>query len=500
MIIDPILPGFHPDPSAIRADGRYLVATSTFEWFPGINLHASADLRTWQPIGAALNRPEQLNLRGVPDSGGVWAPAISHHDGLYWLVFTVVRTMSGTYKDLDNYLVTAVDPAGPWSDPIPLNASGFDPSLFHAADGRRYLLNLNWDHRAGRFSFGGILLQEYDHDRRELVGEPELIFTSDELMEGSHLFERDGWFYLMLAEGGTGFHHGIRLARSRNLRGPYETDPRPLLTSRDDPRAAIHKAGHGQLITTADGEHHIVHLGARPEMGKTGLRSPLGRETFLQRVVWDDDGWLRLAGGGHRPHPGTPGVDTRPRPEPAFAGPEWISLRGPVAADLTSRPGWLRLRGQESLDSLFHQSLLTRRLTSLHCTAAVTVDADPRRFTETAGLVVYYNTTGYHYLAVTHDESRGRVAGLISKSPAGVIEHGWHPVEPGPLRLSAEVDRLRVVFRAGADLRWAADLDALSDEIGPPLRFTGTTVGVCVQDLARRRFEADFTEFALTDR
>ncbi|MFC7529307.1 glycoside hydrolase family 43 protein [Actinoplanes sp. GCM10030250] len=500
MIINPILPGFHPDPSAIRVGARYLIATSTFEWFPGVGLHSSTDLRTWQPIGAALDRPEQLDLRGVPDSGGVWAPALSYHDELYWLVFTVVRTMSGAYKDLDNYLVTATDPAGPWSDPVHLNSSGFDPSLFHAADGRRYLLNLNWDHRAGRFSFGGILLQEYDHERRELIGEPELVHTSAELVEGSHLFERDGWFYLMLAEGGTGYNHGIRLARSRELRGPYETDPRPLLTSRDDPRAAIHKAGHGQLITTPDGEHYVVHLGSRPVLGRTGLRSPLGRETFLQRVFWDEDGWLRLAGGGHHPYIEVPGIDAAPEPamdEKPFRGPEWVSPRGPAEADLVSRPGRLRLRGRESLDSLFHQSLLARRLTSLDCTAEVTVDAEPRRFTEMAGLVVYYNTSGYHYLAVTHDESRGRVVGVISRSPTGVIEHGWHPAGSGPLRLRAEIDGLRLVMTTGHGHRWELDLDALSDEIGPPLRFTGSMIGVCVQDLARRRFTAEFTEFEL---
>ncbi|GLY08504.1 glycoside hydrolase family 43 protein [Actinoplanes sp. NBRC 101535] len=502
MIINPILPGFHSDPSAIRADGRYVVATSTFEWFPGVSLHTSADLRTWQPIGAALDRPEQLDLRGVPDSGGVWAPALSYHDGLYWLVYSIVRTMTGAYKDLDNYLVTATDPAGPWSDPVHLNCSGFDPSLFHAADGRRYLVNLNWDHRADRFSFGGILLQEYDHERRELVGNPDLIYTSEELMEGSHLFEHDGWFYLMLAEGGTGYHHGIRLARSRNLHGPYETDPSPLLTSRDDPRAVIHKAGHGQLVTTADGEHYLVHLGARPVMGRTGLRSPLGRETFLQRVIWDDDGWLRLADGGHHPYADVPAPRAAPQPAPqprdqAFRGPEWVSLRGPAQADLSSRPGWLRLRGRESLDSLFHQSLLACRLTSLTCMAEVTVDADPQRFTEMAGLVVYYNTTGYHYLAVTHHEDRGRVVGVISKSPAGTIEHVWRPAGAGPLRLHAEVDGLRLVLSVDDD-RWEVDLDALSDEIGPPLRFTGTMIGVCVQDLARRRFTADFTGFSLT--
>ncbi|MEU4245340.1 glycoside hydrolase family 43 protein [Actinoplanes sp. NPDC026619] len=512
MIINPILPGFHPDPSAVRVGAQYVIATSTFEWFPGISLHTSTDLRTWRPIGAVLDRADHLDLRGVPDSGGIWAPALSYGDGLYWMVYTVVRTAGGPHKDLDNYLVTAPQPGGPWSDPVHLNSSGFDPSLFHAADGRRYLLNVNWDHRADRFSFGGVLLQEYDHRRRALTGEQSVIFRSDELVEGSHLFERDGWYYLTLAEGGTGYHHGVRLARSRDLRGPYETDPHALLTSRDDPGQAIQKAGHGQLITTPAGENFLVHLGSRPVMGRNGLRCPLGRETFLQRVHWDADGWPRLTGGGHHPFAEVPGIDV-PEAEawPAerpFQGPEWVSLRVPAEptwADLTSRPGWLRLRGRESLDSLFHQSLLARRLPSLDCSVEVTVDADPQHFTELAGLVLYYNTTGYHYLAITHDERLGRVAGVVSKTPGNTLERGRGAVGPGPVRMRAEIRRLRLVFsiddagqgweRVGPEL----DLDALSDEIGPPLRFTGTMVGVCAQDLSRRRLLADFADFVVAD-
>ncbi|MEU4160856.1 glycoside hydrolase family 43 protein [Actinoplanes sp. NPDC026670] len=488
----PILRGFHPDPSAVRAGTRYVLATSTFEWSPGIALHTSTDLRRWQPIGGALN----LDLRGVPDSAGIWAPTISHHDGLFWLVYTVVRTMTGAYKDLDNYLVTAPDPAGPWSEPIYLNSSGFDPSLFHAADGRRYLINVNWDHRPGRFSFGGVLLQEYDHDRRSLVGDPKVIFASDELMEGSHLFERDGWFYLMLAEGGTGYHHGIRLARSRDLRGPYQVDSEPLLTARHDPQAAVQKAGHGQLLTTPDGEQVIVHLGARPRMGRDGLRSPLGRETFLQHVVWTPDGWLRLL---DKPVP----ASEHPADQP-FDGPEWMSLRAPATPGWAElEPGRVRLRGRESLDSLFDQSLLARRLPGLHGTAEVTVDVEPRHFTELAGLVLYYNTTGYHYLAVTHHEQHEKVIVVISKRPGATVEHGRQPIPDGPVRLRTELDGMRVRFSyAATDGVWktvgpALDLEFLSDEIGPPLRFTGTAIGVCAQDLSRRRLTADFSDFTL---
>lgn len=518
MIVNPVLPGFHPDPSTIRVGDTYVVATSTFEWFPGIALHTSTDLVHWAPAGHVLNRAEDLPLRGIPDSGGIWAPAISHSEDQYWVVYTIVRTMSGPHKDLDNYLTTAPTLAGPWSEPIYLNSSGFDPSLLHAPDGRRYLINVNWDHRGDHFSFGGVLLQEYDHDQQALVGEPSVIFSSDELMEGSHLFERNGWFYLMLAEGGTGYNHGIRLARSRELRGPYELDPEPLLTSRDDATQPIQKAGHGQLVSTPDGDLFVVHLGARPLMGPDGLRCPLGRETFVQHVEWSDDGWLRLTGGGHHPRVQVPSPPSAPPTtgggiegaEPADAllvGPEWMSLRAPVNhtwLDRQTRPGWVRIRGRESLHSLFEQSLVARRLPDQHADVEVTVDADPNHFTQAAGLVVYYNTTGHHALLISHQAEQGRVVSVVSCDPSGIRESARLPApQDGALHLRARINGLQVRFEIETGSGWQQigspeSLGGLSDEVGDTLRFSGTAVGVTVQDLANRSFTADVTDFRLT--
>lgn len=139
-ISNPILPGFHPDPSIVRVGEDYFLATSTFEWFPGVALYQSRDLAHWEPAGHALTRPSQCDLTAVPDSGGVWAPSLSHCDGKFWLVYTVMRTRTGPYKDMVNALVTADDIAGPWSEPVYLNSRGFDPSLFHDDDGRKWLV------------------------------------------------------------------------------------------------------------------------------------------------------------------------------------------------------------------------------------------------------------------------------------------------------------------------------------------------------------------------
>ncbi|TDT74455.1 glycosyl hydrolase family 43 [Arthrobacter sp. AG258] len=312
MIRNPILPGFNPDPSIVRAEDKYVIATSTFEWFPGVRFHTSSNLVTWQAAGFALTDPQDLDLRGIPDSGGIWAPSLYFQEGEYRLLFTIVRTLGQT-KDVDNYIISAPALEGPWRTPVYVGSRGFDASLFHAPDGRLYLLGLRWDHRIGNPGFGGIELQEIHPATFERLGSAEVLHTSKELIEGPNMYYPDGWYYLLLAEGGTGWNHGIRLARSRDLWGPYEENPVPLLTTRDldplevarkgesGPSGGLHKAGHGELVATPDGEWYLVHLASRPLEAAEGAVCPLGRETCLQPVTWTGDGWLRLADGGHLP-------------------------------------------------------------------------------------------------------------------------------------------------------------------------------------------------------
>ena len=300
QIHNPILRGFYPDPSFLRVGDDYYIANSTFEWFPGVPIHHSKDLVNWRLIGHALTRRSQLNLVGIGDSAGIWAPSLSHCEGQFWLIYTIVRTRVGNFKDVHNYLVTAPDILGPWSDPIYLNSSGFDPSLFHDDDGRKWLVNMLWDFRKDRSRFAGIVLQEYDPQARKLVGPIRNILAKKVLTEGPNLYKHDGYYYLMLAEGGTGWSHGISMARAKSITGPYELDPQEsILTARDDESIELQKAGHGELVETPSGEWYLAHLCSRP-VGKE-RRCILGRETAIQRVAWSDDGWLRLATGGTRP-------------------------------------------------------------------------------------------------------------------------------------------------------------------------------------------------------
>jgi xylan 1,4-beta-xylosidase len=307
MIRNPILPGFNPDPSIVRVGEDYYIATSTFEWYPGVQIHHSRDLVHWRLLTRPLRRASQLNMLGDPDSCGVWAPCLTHADGLFHLVYTDVKrygrtTVGGasgaSLRDFHNYLVTSPTIDGDWSDPVYLNSSGFDPSLFHDDDGRKYVLNQLWDHRPGRNRFAGIVLQEYSPDRRALVGHREMIFegTAIGFTEAPHLYKRDGYYYLLTAEGGTGWGHAVTMARSRSLRGPYELHPDTyILTARHRPDAGLQRAGHADLVETPAGDTYIVYLCGRPIPNRG--RCVLGRETAIQPMTWGPDGWLRTADG-----------------------------------------------------------------------------------------------------------------------------------------------------------------------------------------------------------
>ncbi|MGO4546083.1 glycoside hydrolase family 43 protein [Paenibacillus sp. 2TAB23] len=520
-INNPILTGFNPDASLLRVAEDYYIATSTFEWFPGVQLYHSKDLANWELIPHALQRVSQIDLRGNPSSGGIWAPAISYHEGIYYLLYTDVKARKGVFKDLYNYLVTADSMNGPWSEPITLNGSGYDPYLFHDDDGTKWVLNMQWDFRDNHSRFGGILLQQYDPSKQKLVGPIKKIYegTNIGVTEGPQLFKRSGYYYLLVAEGGTGINHAATLARSRSLDGPYETDPSyPIMTTRGAPDYPLQNAGHGMIVETQNGEWYMSHICSRPFAG-TKL-NPLGRETSMQRLSWTEDGWLRLDHEGRLPALAFPAPDLKACPFPELPakdnfdspvlGLPYQTLRVPADESwlsLKERPGYLRLRGRESLSSWHHQSMVARRLQHFSCVVETSLIFEPENFMQMAGLVFYYDELDYFYLRVTHDEDNGRKLGVVSSNSGKYREdraselnvEGW-----SSYYLRAVVKERALQFYASQDGEaWIAvggvlDMGVLSDEYGGKLGFTGAMVGLCAQDINGTKKHADFDYFSYT--
>ncbi|MFI7700165.1 glycoside hydrolase family 43 protein [Nonomuraea sp. NPDC049480] len=482
MIRNPVLPGFHPDPSILRVGDDYYLATSTFEWYPGVRVHHSRDLVHWRSLGGVLTDRRLLDLSGVPDSGGIWAPDLTYANGLFHLVYGVMDNYGHGFKDICNYLVTAPSIDGPWSDPVQLPGRGFDAALYHDEDGTSYLLNMVFDSRPGR-GFAGIELQPLGG------GEPRLILENRHITEGPHVYKIDGWYYLMVAEGGTGYEHGATVLRSRSLEGPYEPDPAgPMFTSRHDPGLELQKAGHGCLVQTQDGDWYVAHLAARPSTPRG--RCVLGRETAIQHVEWVD-GWPRVAGGVAVVEVPAPALPPHPWPP---AEEEWSTLRRPASPDWVTFDGdQVTIKGGQSPYGLRSPSLVARRVTGMKCAFEASVTFEPGSVHQSAGITAYYNSRNWYHLAITTD-------GLVltgSDRGARTVHFTGDPAS----RLGLEFDGPVLRFSCdGKPIPVELDATTLSDEYADEIidgqirafGFTGAFVGLWVQDLAGEGGRATF--------
>lgn len=537
-IKNPILRGFHPDPSIIRVDDDYYIATSTFEWWPGVRIHHSKDLIHWELIDYPLNRVSQLDLKGVGASQGIWAPCLTYEKGIFFLVFTVVTSFYCNMQDTSNYLVTARNIKGPWSEPIALNNFGFDPSLFHDEDNRKYLVSMVTDHRVPQKYRGRLVLQEFDFAAKKMVGPIKDIYVADKIyLEGPHIFKRNGWYYLFCADTGTEENHGQTIQRSKNIWGPYtmykaefmhresENEAYSILTSRHKEDILLQKSGHCDLVETQTGEWYMVHLCGRALKNRNNdsairqpnaRRYPLGRETAIQRVIWTKDDWLELECGGNTPQEEVikPALPEYPMPplleKDNFDGDtldlEYQSLRIPMDenyASLKARKGYLRLYGHSGLSSKFSQALIARRWTEFIFTASTLVDFQPDVFKQLAGLIFLYDTDNYLYLHITYDEDLGKCISIIRS-----VNGKWdYPVVNKKLEsdkeviLEGKVDHDRIQFYYGykgeilEPIGPEMDCSFLSDEACNEGWFTGAMVGICCQDMTGLKKYADFDWF-----
>ena len=485
MIHNPILKGFHPDPSIVRVGEDYYIATSTFEWWPGIRLHHSTDLVNWELIEYPLNRTSQLDLRGVGASQGVWAPCLTYDKGVFYLLYTVVNSFYCNMYDTNNYLVTAADIHGPWSDPIPLNNFGFDPSMFHDDEGRKYMVSMVTDHRVPKKYAGRLVLQEYDPVQQKMTGPVRDIYRADKIfLEGPHIFKRNGWYYLFSADTGTGEGHGQTIQRSRNVWGPYEmyradfmertadNEAYSILTSRHHEDILLQKSGHCDLVETPEGEWYAVHLCGRAMDRRNPADAPrfagerrymLGRETAIQKMKWTEDDWLVMADGsttpkeyveepcGHQTAEKPQAETDRDHFDKTVLDPEYQSLRIPMKEyylSLTERPGYLRMYGRSGLASKFSQTLIAKRLTEFDMDISTKMEFEPEVFKQMAGLILLYDTDNYLYLHVSMDEDCGKCITLL-KAENKKYEYltDYIPVYSGlPIYLKAEMQNGYIDF------------------------------------------------------
>lgn len=508
-IKNPVLPGFHPDPSLLRVGEDYYIATSTFEWFPGVRIHHSRDLANWELLAYALTDEDAVDMTGIDMSCGIWAPNLTYDKGIFYLAYTIVYTDRSKFKDTHNFVITSEDIKGPWSKPIPLSRSGFDPSIFHDTDGRKYLVNMTMDYRENKYRFSGIDVQEYDVAGKKLIGEPTRVFrgTARGTTEGPNIMKRNGWYYLVCAEGGTGIRHCVTVVRSKSIYGPYEECPsNPIMTALDKPDCELQRAGHAQVIEGSDGNWYMAHLCSRPIKGY----SILGRETGIQNVHWTEDGWFRLtANEGGNPElyfelPDTAVTGESRAERTTFESGEiplsYMTLRRSFKTNgIEVRDGVLRIQGGCSLASKFKQGLLARPQQSFNCDFDTAMRFNPRHLNHMAGLLVYYNSDNCYYLRITKDEE-GKLINLTSVINKNIVDSEpiYLPEEVDTYYLRAEIRCEEVCFYYsldGEDYMVAGqvqDMKNISDEHIEGNGFTGSMLGVNCSDLQGDGVYAEF--------
>lgn len=393
---NPILPGFYPDPSICRVGEDYYLVNSTFAYFPGVPIFHSKNLVDWEQIGHVLDRKSQVELEGMGSGDAIYAPTIRYHKGKFYMINTNVRKWG-------NFYVTADRPEGPWSEPIILNAEGIDPTIFFDGDKAYYLGTKEKSPEERRYYGDNVVwLQELDLEKGQLVGDVHILWEGAlkdvEWPEGPHLYKKDGYYYLMIAEGGTGLNHAITIARSESLFGPFVGNPRnPILTHRHlGKHYPIINTGHGDLVETQNGEWWMVLLASRPCEGYCNM----GRETFLVPVTWED-GWpvVNEGKGIVEAEMQAPNLTKQPlkakRACEHFSGNslgmEWIFLRNPEEDmySLERRKGYLSLKLQEeTIMGTKSPSLVVRRQQHTSYRIATELTFMPTQNGEEAGMML----------------------------------------------------------------------------------------------------------------
>ncbi len=541
MMKNPIFPGFNPDPCICKAGDDYFVIVSSFEWMPALPIYHSKDLKNWELYTHVIRSEEQADIRKLPSAKGIWAPCLTYceEEKLFYVIYGVMNSMNARYFDVDNYLITASDIKGPWSEPIYLHSAGFDASILHDDDGKKYIVSLEWETREGYEKPGAVCIAEYSPVEKKIIGYPKRFWqggTDRGCIEAPHLYKRKGFYYIMCAEGGTGYGHSVTMGRSENVWGPYEKDPKnPIVTSipgvfneRKDPdhlkpkyynpESKLQKSGHGSYVENELGEVYLVHLTARPFVPE--LRCTLGRETAMQKMMWTDDGWLRMADQSNLAKESfeESKLPEYPLPQiPVFddfnsdtLGIQYYAPRiSPESfTDVKARPGYVRIRGQESRTSLNKVSILARKLTSVNAVITTKMEFKPEIYQHSAGLILYYDNMNYINLRKYYSQTLGQSAISVIQLENGTRTEYLDtrtPVKDVPVYFRLRIENRKTFFEWSYDgeeyFRIGKEFDTtkFSDEYCKYGEFTGTFVGMTCADRMFHQHYADFDFFEYED-
>ncbi len=512
---NPVLTGFYPDPSVIRVGDDFYLVNSTFGYFPGLPVFHSRDLVDWTQVGNAIDRPGQIDYGHGELTGGLFAASISHHDDTFYITNTCF------YCDKGNFLITAKNPAGPWSNPVWLGFEGIDPSLFFDRDGTAWVVNNGMPEGKPRYEgHRAIWIQQLDLASMKMIGPRKVLVdggvnpaTQPQYVEGPHLFRRGGYYYLNTAEGGTGEQHAETIYRSRKITGPYVPwDGNPILTQRDLAPGRPHpvtSTGHAQLVELRDGSWWAVFLGTRPYRGN---QYNLGRETFLLPVTWRD-GWPVILPHGKS----VPLVEQRPDlPHEVQAVPmrgpfhwterfrapslpmQWMTLHPPRKPWYATGSEGLRIQPSAvplGDDTSAQPAYVAHRLQHHHATIDARFDVRGIKLGEQAGLAILQNETHFYAAGIVRHES-GDVLALYRRASkddplAGVaLGHVDLPGKTSAVSIRFKVDgpRLDVLYAVDAG-SWHVLLRGLDASLLSAARaggFIGATFGpyACLQSAA----------------
>lgn len=466
-IVNPILTGFYPDPSIVKVDADYYLVNSTFSYFPGIPVMHSKDLKNWKQVGNVIHRPSQMDFMGERMTRGLFAPAISYHKGVFYVSCTDIDNMG-------NFVVTATDPAGPWSDPVRLpEVRGIDPSIYFDKDTDKAYILYNSDAPDNKPLYSGhrtIRMYEFDYKNLKVVGEEtQLVNGGVDIsqkpvwIEGPHIWKRNGWYYLYAAEGGTSVNHSEVVFRSKSPKGPYVAyENNPILTQRhlpEDRENPITSTGHAQFVEGPDGKTYSIFLAVRPYEGDY---YNTGRETFIAPIEWKND-WPHFDLGGEEVKYAYE-VDYKEIPQEGALpqsgnfeytldlkkglDPSLLFMRTVDSSSfsISKKHGLVLKLKPETIAEYGNPSFVGKRQQHLYSRAETEMQFRAQSESEKAGLVAFQNENHFYFLAVSQKEGQ-EVIQLFKSTTDG---SGMETIVEVPLK--SKNDEIKLAIESKGDM------------------------------------------------